>query len=588
VVDELPTVADDPRGRGEPGKPEDSRSTPSSTTEDPTIAARPAVTQTRRGSARGTPSVAPDALPSRGTRASATSAASTPAGALDLGSMSHARLLAWALIGLCMFGLGAMLIVDTGTPTSRLLLGTTCGALVAVLGIALWLTRGQTPSMRMIGIFGQLACCSAFGVIAYWGVYSPAMSIYVLTLYVYASTVERGFAIAAYATIAGIHATLWCLIMTGVTPDLGVIRGDGLRWQDHALSFVTIHVFLIIGFVAARLSRRATLATLGKLDAAVRSVAVREALLNEARLDLEHARGGPGLFTGQLIGSFQLGDVIGRGGMGEIYAAVHVERGEPAAIKLLHRHMLGDAARVERFLREARIAGTVGSESVPRVLEASEPEAEIPYLAMELLDGHDLSELLRLHGRMPIDRVVGLLTQVGAGLAAAHAAGIVHRDLKPANLFLASTPAGPRWKILDFGISKLVSATGTLTRGGLLGTPGYMAPEQTLGEDVDHRADVFSLAVIAYRCVTGRTAFIGDEAEVLRGTRERMPSRPSLLAPIDPAVEAVLAIGLAKQPEDRFAGAVGFADAFALASRGELADALAARAVELGRRWPWA
>jgi serine/threonine-protein kinase len=98
---------------------------------------------------------------------------------------------------------------------------------------------------------------------------------------------------------------------------------------------------------------------------------------------------------------------------------------------------------------------------------------------------------------------------------------------------------------------------------------------------------VFSLAVIAYRCATGQTAFVGDEAEVLRNTRERMPSRPSPLAPIDPSLDAVLAIGLAKRPADRFASAASFVEAFALASRGELSDELAARAAQLGQRWPW-
>src|SRR5262249_34184378 len=147
------------------------------------------------------------------------------------------------------------------------------------------------------------------------------------------------------------------------------------------------------------------------------------------------------------------------------------------------------------------------------MLEVSDEEAPIPFIAMERLVGSDLAEQLRETPRMTLSAAVDLVRQVASGIATAHAAGIVHRDLKPQNLFLAERESGrPVWKVLDFGLSKLVDQTVTLTRGLVIGTPAYMAPEQAAGRDTDRRTDVYALTAILYRVLTGEPPFNASDA----------------------------------------------------------------------------
>jgi len=210
---------------------------------------------------------------------------------------------------------------------------------------------------------------------------------------------------------------------------------------------------------------------------------------------------------------------------------------------------------------------------------------------MELLRGHDLSWHLERRGAFSIDEVVGVVEQVALGLEAARVAGIVHRDLKPRNLFFAESGGGQRiWKILDFGISKLGDPDGThQTRDMIVGTPGYMAPEQAAGREVSHKTDLFALGAIIYRTLTGRPAFTGDHvAETMFQVAHAMPPRPSELAPTLPAdVDLVLAIALAKAPGDRFESAAEIASALEEASRGELSPLLRSRAERLLQKMPW-
>jgi len=176
---------------------------------------------------------------------------------------------------------------------------------------------------------------------------------------------------------------------------------------------------------------------------------------------------------------------------------------------------------------------------------------------------------------------------VAIGLEAARAAGIVHRDLKPHNVFLAEGGGERRWKILDFGVSK-VGGTGTLTKGHVVGTPAYMAPEQARGEDVDHRADVYSLAAILYRAVTGHPAFTGkDVPTTLYDVVYRVPTQPSILTSLPGDIDRVLAIGLAKDPRDRFASARELATWFTAAVRESLTPEQRKRADDLSAKHPW-
>jgi serine/threonine-protein kinase len=275
--------------------------------------------------------------------------------------------------------------------------------------------------------------------------------------------------------------------------------------------------------------------------------------------------------------------------MGEVYEATGVTTSAPAAVKLLRRELLADPTQVARFVREAKAGGTLASPHIARVLEASAGDDALPYIAMERLHGTSLADLLRRDGALPPAQTVEMIGQIGAGIDAAAGAGIVHRDLKPQNLFRCDLGAGASlWKILDFGIATLSDDTGTLTHGGIVGTPSYMAPEQAKGERVDHRADLFALAAVAYRCLTGRNPFTGpDTPTLLYAVVHRQPVRPTALADLAPDVDRWVAIALAKDRDHRFDRGSALYDALAAALRGRLEPHLRKRADALIKTHPW-
>jgi serine/threonine-protein kinase len=272
--------------------------------------------------------------------------------------------------------------------------------------------------------------------------------------------------------------------------------------------------------------------------------------------------------------------------MGEVYAAEHRDSLAKVAIKLLHPAMLEDPTNIERFAREAAAASAVPSEHVARVLLVGHTRDGLPFMVMELLHGHDLAWHLRKTPQLPLDQVVEMVDHTARALQAVRDAGIVHRDLKPGNLFLVDSL--PRqWKVLDFGLSKLQGAS-SLTKDQAVGTPAYMAPEQIRDADVDHCADLYALAAIAYRALTGRPPFVGDQvARVLMDALSRMPASPSSMVHIPVEVELVLAIGLAKRKEERFLFVEELAGAMRLAARGELDQETRDRGWALLKKTPW-
>jgi serine/threonine-protein kinase len=387
-----------------------------------------------------------------------------------------------------------------------------------------------------------------------------------------------------YILVSVLHGVLVLLIATGVVVDRGIVNIQHLKTIDQLGVLAVVEFLYFITFYTARTSQRVTLEHVMKLEQAVRGVAQREALLAEARAELDRALkvGGPGRYTDQTIGGFKLGLLIGRGGMGEVYEA-QGPSGE-AAVKLLHAGTLSDPTHVARFVREAQTASKLDTPHVVRVLEVGTTAGEVPYLAMERLRGHDLAHQLRKQRRLQLAEARMLALHVSQGLEAARTAGIVHRDLKPHNVFLGQDG---RWKILDFGVSKQ-GGTGTLTRGHVIGTPAYMAPEQARGENVDHRADVYSLAAILYRSVTGHPAFTGkDVPTTLYDVVYRVPTQPSMLVQLPADIDRVLALGLAKDVRDRFANALELADWFAAAVTDELTPEQRRRADDLLARHPW-
>jgi serine/threonine protein kinase len=322
-----------------------------------------------------------------------------------------------------------------------------------------------------------------------------------------------------------------------------------------------------------------------------RQVEQREAAFQEVKQDLDRMLqlGGPGRHTDRILGSYKLGVVIGRGAMGEVYEAHHLQGGERAAVKLLHPNVLSHPGSIERFLREAKAAGALESQHVVRVIDASPAGSGLPYLIMEYLTGNDLAHHLRKRRRLPFDKLEQLTRQVGSALDEAGEKGIVHRDIKPQNLFLLERAAGPAiWKVLDFGASKLAQHKGTLTEGRVVGTPAYMAPEQARGEDVTPAADIYALAAICYRCLTGRPPFSGkDLPTTLYNVCYSMPPQPSVVADLPPAVDSVLAVGLAKTAPERFETASELADALSAALGGHRDDWIDRRAQALLAHMRW-
>jgi serine/threonine-protein kinase len=351
--------------------------------------------------------------------------------------------------------------------------------------------------------------------------------------------------------------------------------------------------------VLARLSHAATRGAMTQLQTARMQVSKREALLAEANAELDRAvlNDHPGRLSERELGGYRLGPIIGRGGMSEIYRAVRLADGQPAALKVMHERHSGDARQLRRFVREAEIIRALKSRHVVRLYDVSvDVSGNTPaYMAMELLVGHDLGWHLRRDRRFAAERVLTLVEHVADALVEAARASIVHRDLKPQNLFAvdvagttaADAPASPIWKVLDFGAGKLPDAD-TLTRGNIIGTPGYMAPEQVHGDEIGPATDVFALALIAYRALTGRPAFTGrDVPKLLFDVCYMQPLQPGKLVTLSDDVERVIALGVAKSPRERFAGAAELAAALRAALSNSLDPALRERADALIAREPW-
>jgi len=221
-----------------------------------------------------------------------------------------------------------------------------------------------------------------------------------------------------------------------------------------------------------------------------------------------------------ITGKYQLGRLLGEGGMGAVYEAEHLSLGARVAVKLLNESVSGNPKSIARFRREARAMAAIRHDNVVTVTDAGEDEDGVPFLVMELLRGESLSSVIRRERRLTPEAAVTITLQILAGLAAAHDRGVIHRDLKPGNIFVTAAPEGGyRIKILDFGISKFPGGeiTAELTlEGVMMGTPQYMAPEQARGsQDLDARVDIYSVGVLLYRMVTGKLPYTGNGPEDL-------------------------------------------------------------------------
>ncbi len=505
--------------------------------------------------------------------------------ALERDEMLRSRKFCTIAIGIAAMGAFAAVVLPGDPVASALLLG---AAGSATLGILFLIHRSRDlaefrrPS-TMAGWLVPTICATT--AIPYFGAFSPAPVVLVLGIYFMGLGRSGALAVATYLICAVVQGGVALLVITGATHDTGLIKVTGLAPRDQLVGQILVQMVLLATFLIARMSRRTTVAAIGELERAVRVAAHREALLHEAHEELERAlRSGRGRFTEQTLGVYQLGGVIGRGAMGEVYESVDPRTNERVAIKLLSQASLGNPNHVLRFLRELRTAAGIESPHVVRVIEVG--EQPLPYLVMERLEGSTLSEILRGKRALSAGEVIDLVTQIGAGITAAAAAGIVHRDLKPQNLFLHRGT----WKILDFGVARAVDSGDTLTAGHVVGTPTYMAPEQARGDTVDHCTDLYALAAIAYRALTGHPPFAaGELAETLYRVVHTRPRRPTELAPHLPAaIDHVLAIGLARRPQDRFGAAVDLAAAIVDALEGTISPEIRSRGEALTRHGAWA
>jgi serine/threonine-protein kinase len=264
-----------------------------------------------------------------------------------------------------------------------------------------------------------------------------------------------------------------------------------------------------------------------------------------------------------VAGKYVIEGLCGRGGLAAVLSAMHVGLDQRVAIKMLLPEWADEAQVVERFLREGRAATRIRSEHVVRVFDVGTMEGGAPYLVLEFLEGHNLDDVVRMWGPLPVPTTIDWILQAAEAIAEAHSHGIVHRDLKPANLFLTRRADGSACiKVLDFGLSKLTNpdmqgSDAKLTREhDVMGSPHYMAPEQLRAtRDADTPADVWALGAVLHELLTGTTPFRGETMPELCATVLTQPAPPisSLRSNVPPEVEAAVLRCLEKEPAARFA-----------------------------------
>ena len=271
------------------------------------------------------------------------------------------------------------------------------------------------------------------------------------------------------------------------------------------------------------------------------------------------------LAPGARLGPYEIASRLGAGGMGEVYRARDTRLGRDVAVKVIAFDVSSDPDRLRRFEQEARAVAALNHPSILSVYDVG-TEVGAPYVVFELLEGESLRERMARETVLP-RKAVDWAAQIARGLAAAHDRGIVHRDLKPENVFV--TKDG-RVKILDFGLAKLLLGEETVGQAGgsatlfagtnpgtLLGTAGYMSPEQVRGQAVDGRSDIFSLGAVLYEMLSGRRAFRGNTAaDTLTAILKDDPLEPgSAHGPLPRAVERIVRRCLEKDPAERFRSA---------------------------------
>jgi len=263
----------------------------------------------------------------------------------------------------------------------------------------------------------------------------------------------------------------------------------------------------------------------------------------------------------QYLGRYKIIRKIGHGAMGVVYEAKDPLIDRIVAIKTINFQNLNPAEKKEyeaRFYLEARSAGRLTHPNIVTVHDLGDSDG-MTYIAMELIEGRELQNLLNEGQCLPVKETLNIMIQVAAGLAYAHEHGIIHRDIKPSNIMVLK---GNQVKIADFGIAYMDSWRLNTQGGKLLGSPQYMSPEQVLSHSIDHRSDIFSVGTMLYQMLTGKLPFSGDNTHaIIYQIVNEQPQKPSALNPEIPGtLDSIVSKCLSKNPDDRYQSAIELAD----------------------------
>ncbi len=456
-----------------------------------------------------------------------------------------------------------------------------------VLGLVIWkgrLSAARSRSLTFAAIVAEMISM-IINLSLYGSVNSHMLLAAIFLVLMYRATFDFQLGVTGFLMLfLGQWIVVACEV-TGLVPAQGAIAGvpDQIyaSAQRELVSASFGSLFLVLSFWGVNWA----VLRLRHKERAIR-------ILRETLVATDVGR--VGRHTGRTLkDTYLVGSLLGVGGMGEVYDGSHRRTRRPVAIKLLHPHLIDDPVLLTRFRREAEIAGSVGSEHIVEVIDV-DTEDDQPFIVLELLEGDSLQDRIARDGAMPLDEAVDVFEQLAAGLEAAHGAGIVHRDLKPENIVLSDTDRGTIVKILDFGISKISGNATAITREvALLGTPDFMSPEQAVGhaEDVDREADIFGFGAVLYFALTGQRPFHASSVPaLLRRICDEEPIpieklRKDLGAAAMP-IAAVVALAMAKRPEQRYASATEIAADLRRAVAGELPAEVVERAASIERGQP--
>jgi hypothetical protein len=452
------------------------------------------------------------------------------------------------------------------------------------------LLRPRSERAFRAGVMVSLSFIVVAGGVGTWvaGV-SLAVPPFLLIIAVSRIYYDGRIGLVAYLESVLVHFVLLALVLSGLLPqrmqsppDEVVHIGTAIHDTCRLVAYFTL-AWLSTSLMANRY-RRAEQTLRVALDARDRlrrreQAAATGAVAVTQTAD-EELGGEPtiGRMSGRLLaGLYDVHELLGRGGMGEVYQGLRLTDGREVAIKILHPALGSDERMLERFRREAALAARLPARFVPALFDQGTSPDGLHFMILERLHGEDLGRKLQQAGRLPPAEVAGIVDELAAALDAAHALGIAHRDLKPSNVFLLAAATPPRVRLLDFGIARLFEAATThgLTGHAVLGTPGFLAPEQARGDGarIGPATDVFALGALTYRALTGEHAFPGRD--LLAAVHEALyhdPPPPSRGVPgLHADVDLVIATALAKVPEDRQASASDFARDLQAAIAGRLA-----------------